>query len=85
MSNYERGAEFLGVRPLGSRLVYFADEVRQWYWVTRSEITLLGKMLGESSVAYSEWCGVAGKPVSLRAVQKIYRDKINVDFSRSHV
>ena len=86
MSNYERGATFLRVIPHGRRLAYFADEVRQWYWVTRPEVARLGKMLVASPHdAYSEWCGVAGKPVSLRAAQKIYSNKINVDFSRSHV
>ncbi len=84
MTNFDRGAAFLRVIPQGRRLAYFADEVRQYFWVTRSEITLLGKMLGESSVAYSEWCGVAGKPVSLRAAQKIYSNKIAVDAARSH-
>jgi hypothetical protein len=86
VTNFDRGAEFLRVIPQGRRLAYFADEVRQWYWVTRPEVARLGKMLVASPHdAYSEWCGVAGKPVSLRAAQKIYRDKINVDFSRSHV
>ena len=85
MSNYERGAEFLRVIPQGRRLVYFADEVRQYFWVTRPEVARLGKMLVASPHdAYSEWCGVAGKPVSLRAAQKIYSNKIAVDAARSH-
>jgi hypothetical protein len=86
VTNFDRGAEFLRVIPQGRRLAYFADEVRQYFWVTRPEVARLGKMLVASPHdAYSMWCGVAGKPVSLRAAQKIYSKKINVDFSRSHV
>ncbi len=86
MTNFDRGAAFLRVIPHGRRLAYFADEVRQYFWVTRPEVARLGKMLvANPHDAYSMWCWDAGKPVSLRAAHKIYRDKINVDFSRGHV
>jgi hypothetical protein len=74
MTNFERGAEFLRVIPQGRRLAYFADEVRQWYWVTRPEVARFWVLLDGASALEGWWYhSTHTRTPSARAAEKTAR------------
>lgn len=67
----------ISILLVGTRAAYFADEVKQAFWLTRADLEyaeICAKLYGEENYrdAYSHWCNNTGTPMATSTRRKLF-------------